>query len=220
MTGGAGDADAGRPLIVAICGGSGSGKSTLAEALAEAADDLTPVVLEQDWYFRDFMEYEPGVREGHRTANHPDAVLWPAFHEALEALAGGSAVEVPAPGTRRFGRHPVEVVGPAGLMIVVGLFTLWDERCRSLADLRLFTEVDEDERVLRRLSRDVATRGTTLERAVAWYRHDVRPNYPTYTAAYRGQADLVVPTGHEVTNAARLVAHALRGLGGEPGGRG
>lgn len=219
MGDGAADAEGDRPVVVTICGGSGSGKSTLAAALAAELADLRPVVLEQDWYFRDFDEYDADVRESYRTANHPDAVLWPAFHAALESLAAGGTAKVPAPGTRRFRQSPVELVGPGGLLIVVGLFTLWDRRCRSLADLRLFTEVNDDERVLRRLSRDVVSRGTTVERAVAWYRHDVQPNYPTYTAAFRARADLVVPTTYDVTNAVRAVGLALRGLAGRPADR-
>jgi uridine kinase len=168
--------------VVAIAGASGSGKSTLARELAAALADLRPVVLAQDGYFRDF-----GGREAERTANHPDAVDWPAFHAALDELA-------------------------AGRVLVEGLFALWDERCRTMAGLRLYTEVAEDERVLRRLHRDLTERGSTIERAVAWYRHDVQPNYPTYTAATRGHADLVVPTERRSPAALGALAAAIRAL--------
>jgi uridine kinase len=184
-----------RPVVLAIAGGSGTGKSTLAATLAAALPGLDPVVLAQDHYFRDFAEYDPEERELVRTANHPDAVNWHEFHGALDELARGGCVRQPAPGTRSRSRGDEErMLGPAALVIVEGLFALWDERCRRRADLRLYTEVADDERVLRRVYRDVTERGGTVERIVAWYRRDVRPNYARFTAATREHADLVVPT--------------------------
>jgi uridine kinase len=78
--------------------------------------------------------------------------------------------------------------------MVEGLFALWDERCRARADLRLYTEVADDERVLRRVYRDVHERGGTVDSVVSWYRRDVRPNFDRFTAASKEHADLVVPT--------------------------
>lgn len=203
---------ASRPVVVTICGGSASGKSTLANALAARLHDYRPVVLEQDWYFRDFAEYDPAERERVKTANHPDAVLWPAFHHDLDTLIAGQPIREPAPGTRRHELEPPRDLGPSRLLIVAGLFTLWDQRCREVADLRLFTDVDEDERVLRRISRDVNDKARPLDDVMAWYRRDVRPNYPTYTAAFRSSADLVVPTERGVDNAVHVIGHALRGM--------
>jgi uridine kinase len=202
-----------RPVVVAIAGGSATGKSTFAHALAAALPDLRPVILSQDRYFRDFAEFSPEERERVRTANRPEAVLWTAFHAALDALCAGATVREPAPGTRAFQRgEPVRTIGPAGVVIVEGLFALWDERCRERADLRLYTEVDDDERVLRRIYRDITERGASLDGVVAWYRRDVKPNYPIYTAATRRYADLVIPTDHPTDVAVAVVAAAVRVL--------
>jgi uridine kinase len=202
-----------RPVVVAIAGGSGTGKSTLAAALSSALESLRPVVLVQDHYFRDFAEYDPAERELVRTANHPDAVNWPEFHAALDRLAAGESVELPAPGTRRRARgDPVRTLGPAGLVIVEGLFALWDERCRARAQLRLYTEVADDERVLRRVYRDVTERGGTVEGVVSWYRRDVRPNFERFTAASREYADLVVPTERHNQNMIDALSDAIRAM--------
>ncbi len=202
-----------QPVVVAIAGGSATGKSTLARALAEQLDDLQPVILGQDRYFRDFAEYTPEEREKVRTANSSNALHWAAFHDALEALCDGRSIVEPAPGTRPYqrGERP-HTVGPAGVVLIEGLFALWDERCRHLADLRLYTEVDDDERVLRRVHRDITERGATLEGVIAWYRRDVKPNYPTYTAATRRYADLIVPTDRVNAVAIRALVDAIRGI--------
>jgi uridine kinase len=203
----------GDALVVAIAGASGSGKSTLARDLAAALPELRPVILAQDHYFRDFAELGPEERERARTANHPDAVDWPAFHATLAELRAGRQVTWPAPGTHPSARgEPRRTLGPAGLVLIEGLFALWDERCRESARLRLYTEVPDDERVLRRLHRDLTERGGTIERAVAWYRRDVQPNYPVYTAATRRHADLVVPMQERAPAAVGALAGAIRSL--------
>lgn len=202
-----------RPVLVAIAGGSATGKSTLARALAEQLADLRPVIIGQDRYFRDFAEYSPEEREKVRTANSSNALNWQAFHAALDALCAGGSIQEPAVGTRAYQRgDPVRTLGPAGLVLVEGLFALWDERCRALADLRLYTEVDDDERVLRRIHRDITERGASLEGVIAWYRRDVKPNYATYTAATRRFADLIVPTDRVNEAAIRALAGAIRAL--------
>lgn len=202
-----------RPVVVAIAGGSATGKSTLARALAAELAELRPVILAQDRYFRDFMEYLPEERERIRTANRADALHWSAFHAALDALCAGKTIVDPVDGTRAFQRgEPVRTLGPAGLVLVEGLFALWDERCRTVANLRLYTEVDDDERVLRRVHRDITERGGSLEGVIAWYRRDVKPSYPTYTAATRRYADLIVPTDRPNPVAVRALADAIRAL--------
>jgi len=116
-----------RPFVVAIAGGSATGKSTLARALCAALIDLDPVILNQDRYFRDFAEYTPEERERLRTANSSNAMNWSAYHDALAGLLAGRAIVEPASGTRlaQRGEAP-SPVGPAGLLIVEGLFALLD----------------------------------------------------------------------------------------------
>lgn len=202
-----------RPILLAIAGGSATGKSTLARALAESMADLSPVIVNQDRYFRDFAEYTPEERERVRTANHPDALHWAAFHAALEALREGRSIEEPVPGTRAYQRgDPPRPVEPGQLVIVEGLFALWDEKCRTAADLRLYTEIDDDERVLRRIHRDITERGGNLEGVVSWFRRDVRPNYPLYTQSTRRYADLIIPTDRPVDTVVRIISLAVRGL--------
>ena len=202
-----------KPIVVAIGGGSSTGKSTLARTLAAELSELRPVILCQDHYFRDFAEYTPEERERVRTANHPSAVHWAAFHAALEALRAGGTTTEPVAGTRlKLRGAPTQTLGPTDLILVEGLFALWDELSREIADLRLFTETNDDERVIRRIYRDVIERGGDLERSIAWYRRDVKPNYPIYTASTRRYADLVIVTDHSTEVAVRVVCDAIRAM--------
>ncbi|CAI8012211.1 Uridine kinase [Geodia barretti] len=78
-------------------GGSASGKTTFAKALAEALSEFSPVVLNQDTYFRDWSEYSDAERERVITANHPDAVLWDALITDIKKLRARDAIDVPTP---------------------------------------------------------------------------------------------------------------------------
>ncbi len=200
-----------RPIIVAIAGGSATGKSTLARALAAAIPDLSPLVLNQDRYFRDFAELSPDEKEKARTANHPNAINWPAYHDALALLSAGLPIVEPAPGTRarERGEEPHAVM-PGRVVIIEGLFALYDEPTRAAASIRVFTEVDDDERVLRRIYRDITERGGNLEGVISWFRRDVMPNFPIYTKSTRVFADVVVPTDRPVDPAVRILTAAIR----------
>ena len=88
------------PITIGIMGGSASGKTTFANALAAELMEYTPVVLNQDSYFRDWSEYSEVERERVITANHPDAVLWDALIADIKKLRNRDAIEKPTPGTR------------------------------------------------------------------------------------------------------------------------
>ena len=200
-----------KPVIVGISGGSASGKTTLAKALAEELNDFSPVILHQDYYFKDWSEYPPEEREKVITANHPDAVRWEALLGHIRQLIVRQPVETPPKGTRAFARGDAPAtIQPSDLIIVEGHLILWDAALRDLMDLKLFVDVEPHERVLRRLLRDVAQRGGDLEGAVAWYRRDVIPNFSVYTEPCKAYADLVVPFLDENRVALQTLVAGLR----------
>lgn len=180
--------------VVGISGGSASGKSTLAAALAARLASIGPIVLNQDAYFRDWSALPPEEREAQMTANHPDAVLWTELVAHVTQLRHGVAVRTPVPGTRASARGDAESpLGPTRLLIVEGHLIFGEPSLRPLLDLKLFLDVPPDERVLRRMFREAVERGGSLERAIAWYRHDVLPHYRLHTEPTRQFADLILP---------------------------
>ena len=200
-----------KPVTVGISGGSASGKTTLAAALSKELKEFSPVILHQDYYFRDWAEYPPEEREKVITANHPEAVRWEALLEHIRQLVARQPIETPPEGTRAFARGDAPAaIQPSDLIIVEGHLILWDATLRDLMDLKLFVDVEPHERVLRRLLRDVAQRGGDLEGAVAWYRRDVIPNFPVYTEPCKAYADLVVPFLDENPVALQTLVAGLR----------
>lgn len=198
------------PIIVGIMGGSASGKTTFAAALAEKLSEYTPIILNQDSYFRDWSEFTPEEREKIITANHPDAVQWDVLIADVEKLRSNSPIETPAPGTRAASRgDEKKVTQPSCVVIVEGHLIYWNEQLRDLIDIKLFLEVDAHERVLRRMQRDVGTRSANLEAAIKWYRRDVLPNYPIYTEPCKQYADIIIPYLNENHIALQTIAAGI-----------
>ena len=199
------------PITLGIMGGSASGKTTFASALAEQLTEFSPVVLNQDSYFRDWSEYSEAERERVITANHPDAVLWDALIADIKKLRDGDVIYTPTPGTRAAQRSAEKTsVQPSKVVIVEGHLIFWSEALRDLMDIKLFLDVDAHERVLRRMLRDVAQRGGDLEWAINWYRRDVLPNFPIYTEPCKQYADLIIPFQDENPVALRTLVAGIR----------
>ena len=199
------------PITVGIMGGSASGKTTFASALSEQLTEFSPVVLNQDSYFRDWSEYSEAERERVITANHPDAVLWDALIGDIKKLRNGDAINTPTPGTRAARRGDEKAsVQSSEVVIVEGHLIFWSEDLRDLMDIKLFLDVDAHERVLRRMLRDVAQRGGDLEWAINWYRRDVIPNFPVYTEPCKQYADLIIPFQDENPVALHTLVASIR----------
>ena len=201
------------PYTIGIAGGSASGKTTLARALAVSFQEYNPVILSQDRYFRDWSDYPPEERDRVRTANRPESILWPAYMEAVHKIRTGEPIQEPAPGTRaaQYGTEPF-TTQPGQVLILEGLFVLWSEELRKLLDLAIYVEVNDSERILRRLVRDLHRRGGNLERSVAWLRRDVLPNFPVFTGATKQYADLIVPNLQPDSRVVWIIAQGVRSI--------
>lgn len=199
-----------RPVAVAITGGSAAGKTTFARKLTEYLSEFSCLILHQDSYFRDWSEYPEEIREQVRTSNRPDAVRWDVLLKHLEQLLASQPIQMPPPGTRAAVRDTsTTTLGPCEVILVEGHLVLWNESLRDMMDFKLFIEADPHERVLRRLLREVG-KEWDLERAVAWYRRDVIPNFPIYTESCKRYADLIIPWMEPNEVALRTVAAGIR----------
>ena len=180
--------------IIGIAGGSGSGKSTFTNRLKEAFQDKMAVIY-HDNYYKDQsnLSLEQRARTNY---DHPDALETDLLLEHLKALKEGQAIECPVYDFNvhnRSGR--VERVEPKPLILVEGILVLEDVRLLELFDLKIYVDADADERILRRILRDVKTRGRDLEGIINQYLTTVKPMHYHYVEPSRSCADLVLNSG-------------------------
>lgn len=147
------------PLIIGVAGGSGSGKTTVVRRIMESIGDDQVTVLEHDRYYRDRND----LRLEERAAlnyDHPDSLETDLLVSHLHALRAGKPVEVPSYDFARHAREAVTVPAvPRKAIIVEGILIFADASLRSLMDVKVFVDADDDTRFIRRLQRDLAERG-------------------------------------------------------------
>jgi len=194
------------PLLVGIAGGTGAGKSTVARRIAEAVGAATVAVVPLDAYYRDRPD-------GRGDFDRPDALDWPLLVEHVRTLRAGLGVEVPvydfARHAREHRRHPV---GVAPVVLVEGILALHDADLRALFDLTVFVDADPDVRLIRRLRRDIAERGRTVEGVIAQYLATVRPAHLRFVEPTRRYADVVVGNDDGDDRAVEVLVARIRAL--------
>jgi len=183
-----------RSLIVGVAGGSGSGKTTVARAIHEPLG-VDAVLLDADSYYCDLSHLEFDQRKA-VNYDHPDAFDVPLLVEQLDQLARGHAVQKPtydyALHTRAQARMHVE---PREVILVDGILLFADARLRSLFDIKVFVDVAEDIRFIRRLRRDIQERGRSLDSVIEQYLSTVRPMHLEFVEPSMRYADVILPEG-------------------------
>ncbi|MEM9041585.1 MAG: uridine kinase [Actinomycetota bacterium] len=184
-----------RPFLIGVAGGSSSGKTTISTRLAElsGADQLSRIEL--DSYYLDRSD-EP--LEERRLANydHPDAFDWALLNDHLAALANGATVPVPVYDYALHNRSgESRDVPPNRIVVVDGILVLYDRALRERFDLKIFVDTAADVRLIRRLQRDVAERGRTVESVIEQYLTTVKPAHERFIEPSKRYADVIIPEG-------------------------
>jgi len=185
------------PVIIGIAGGTGSGKTTVARAIYDRVGRDRIEWISHDSYYRNFEGLT--AEERHKiNFDHPDSLETELLIRHLDVLAKGSSVEVPmydfAAHARRVETQRVE---PRRVIIVEGILVLAEPELRSRIDIKLFVDTPPDIRFMRRLLRDVQSRGRTLESVVQQYTTTVRPMHEEFVEPSKRYADLIIPEGGE-----------------------
>lgn len=200
--------------LIGIAGGSGSGKTTFARKIIQRVNDPSVVLLSQDSYY--LPAPSPNLRvHGEANFDHPDAFDWPLLREHLAALKAGEQVAVPVYDYKTSRRTPETIItGPAHVVLLEGIYTLWDRELRDLFDVKVYLHVESDIRFIRRLHRDVRERGRTHDEIIRRYYDTVRPMHQLYLEPTRKYADIIV--GEESDIAAEVLSARVNELAANP----
>lgn len=193
-----------RPLIIGIAGGSGSGKTTVARAIHDRLG-VDAVFLDQDAYYRD-QAHLPIEARAATNFDHPDAFDTDLMVAHLEALADWRPIDKPTYDFARHTRAEATVrVEPKDVVLVDGILLFADARLRALFDVKVFVDVADDLRFIRRLERDVSERGRSAESVIAQYLATVRPMHLEFVEPSKRHADLIIPEGGRNTIAIQML---------------
>lgn len=184
-----------KTTIIGIAGGTGSGKSTLTARLRSHFGENEVSVINHDSYYKrhDELPYEERCKLNY---DHPDSFDTDLLVEHLKALRRGETVQVPVYDYTIHNRSNKTVtVSPAPVIIVEGILIFASAELCDMMDLKVFVDTDADVRILRRIIRDVKSRGRTLDSVVTQYLTTVKPMHEQFVDPSKRKADLIVPEG-------------------------
>ncbi|MDX6018216.1 MULTISPECIES: uridine kinase [Shewanella] len=186
-------------VVIGIAGASASGKSLIAKTIFEelcrdlGTDQIG--VINEDAYYRDqsHMSMEERVKTNY---DHPKALDHELLSTHLVALKQGQAVDIPCYSYAEHTRTSDTLkMTPKKVIILEGILLLTDPKLRELMDASVFMDTPLDICLLRRLTRDVAERGRTMESVISQYQKTVRPMFLQFIEPSKQYADIIVPKG-------------------------
>jgi uridine kinase len=198
------------PLLIGIAGGTGSGKTSVTAAIASEFGREALLVVQHDSYYRYISDYG-GVSPSRVNFDHPRALESTLLVEQLSRLKAGEAVQQPVYdfATHRRSDRTVRPE-PRAVILVDGILVLAEPSLREILDIKVFVDTDADERFIRRLRRDIAERGRTLESVIDQYLSTVKPMHLEFVEPSKRWADIIIPGGAENTVAVGMIVTMIR----------
>ena len=211
-------------LVVGISGGTGSGKTTVANRILETVNAKDVVFIQQDSYYRNLKDLPLDYRQ---LANfdHPDAIDNDLLVNHIKKLKAGEPVELPIYDFRTHTRlNDTLRIEPKPIVIVEGILIFSDPRLLKQMDVKVFVDTPDDVRFIRRLKRDLAERGRTVDSVIEQYLATVRPMHMQFVEPSKRYADVIIPEGgHNLVSIDLIsgkirerLANALATVGGQP----
>ncbi len=194
------------PLIIGIAGGTGSGKTTVTNKILERLDLGKVVVLQHDSYYKDISSFD-GHSPDEVNFDHPDALETSLLVEHLQQLRQWKSIHQPVYDFTTYRRSSKTLsIEPRNIIIVEGILIFVEKQLRNLMDIKIFVDTDADERLLRRLRRDLLKRGRSLESVMHQYVATVKPMHLEFVEPSKRWADVIIPKGGENEVAIDMVA--------------
>ena len=200
------------PVVIGVAGGSGSGKTTVVRRIVESLGQDRVTVLEHDRYYRDRTDLRLEERAS-LNYDHPDSLETDLLVAHVRELKAGRSVAVPMYDFARYARRSdTAQVAPRKAIIVEGILIFTDRALRDLMDVKVFVDADADTRFIRRLQRDVAERGRTMDSVVEQYLGSVKPMHFEFVEPSKRYADIIIPIGGHNPVAIDMMLSLLRSL--------
>jgi uridine kinase len=201
-----------RPVTIGVAGGTGSGKTTIYNALLTRVGEHNIAYLPHDAYYKDIPDiplYEGSIRN----FDHPDAWDTPTLIANVKELQQWKSTELPVYNFREHKRESyTRTIGPQPIILIEGILIFAEPALRDLCDVKIFVDTDADVRFIRRLQRDIAERGRTMESVIYQYLHTVRPMHLQFAEPSKRYADIIIPEGGFNPVAIDMLADRIRNM--------
>ena len=203
-------------LIIGIAGGSGSGKTTVVKEITRRMSPHEHVtVIPQDSYYKDQGHLSMEERQA-LNFDHPDSIDWELLVQQLRELKAGKAIDQPTYSYITCTRQEETVhVEPSDIIIVEGILIFTCQELMDELDIKVFVDADDDDRLMRVITRDIVERGKNVEWVIDRYTKTVKPMYLQFIAPSKRYADIIVPQGGHNKVAINVLLSGIRKMAKE-----
>ena len=205
-------------LVIGIAGGSGSGKTTVVNEITRRMrtslhENVT--VIPQDSYYKDQGHLPMDERQA-LNYDHPESIDWDLLTKQLRELKAGKAIDQPTYSYITCTRQEETVhVEPSDIIIVEGILIFTCQKLMKEMDIKVFVDADDDDRLMRVITRDIVERGKNVEWVIDRYTKTVKPMYLQFIAPSKRYADIIVPQGGHNKVAINVLLSGIRKIARE-----
>lgn len=192
-------------LVIGIAGGTGCGKTTVVNQLLKELPEGEVGVISQDSYYEDtsHLSYDERVKINF---DHPRSIDFDLLAKHLTALKNNEPIHQPVYSFVKHNRTGDTILThPRKVMIVEGILILTNPELRNMFDIKIFVHADSDERLIRRLKRDISERGRDLDEVLTRYKTTLKPMHNQFIEPMKEYADIIIPNNHYNTVAIDIV---------------
>ncbi|GAA0742740.1 MULTISPECIES: uridine kinase [Flavobacteriaceae] len=192
-------------LIIGIAGGTGCGKTTVVNQILAQLPEGEVGVISQDSYYKDtsHLSYDERVKINF---DHPRSIDFELLEEHLKELKKGNTIDQPVYSFVKHNRTgDVVKTKPRKVMIVEGILILTNPELRDMFDIKIFVHADSDERLIRRLKRDISERGRDIDEVLSRYQNTLKPMHQQFIEPMKEYADIIIPNNKYNTVAVDIV---------------
>ena len=197
-----------RTFLIGVAGGTASGKTSVCRAVVDHLQLPWVQILSMDCFYRPLTDSERG---DNYNFDHPNAFDWKLLLSVLKELKQGKAVKCPQYDfTTHSRKKEFTLMYGADVVLCEGILILHDPKILEQFDVKVFVKTDDDIRLIRRIKRDMANRGRTLDGILAQYQQTVKPSYHTFCEPTQSAADVVIPRGRDNLVAIQLLCDHIK----------
>lgn len=181
------------PLIIGLAGGTGSGKTTVVRKIMQNLNDDNVLVISQDNYYKAHKDLSFEERS-QINFDHPRSIDFDLLTQHIRELKEGKTIQQPVYSFITHDRTDETLITPPKEVIIIeGILVLTYSELRNLLDVKIFVHADADERLIRRIQRDIRERGRDLDEVLNRYRTTLKPMHEQFIEPSKAYADIIIP---------------------------
>jgi uridine kinase len=201
-----------KTLVIGIAGGTASGKTTVTNKILEHLDRTRVLVIQHDSYYKDLSQFGT-VTADRINFDHPDSLDTGLLVEHIKQLRRGKPVDCPIYNfTTNRRLQETRRLEPKEIIILDGILILAEKELREMMDIKIFVDTDADERLIRRIRRDMMERGRSIDSVMNQYMNTVKPMHLEFVEPSKHWADIIIPRGADNTVAIDMVVTKIKSM--------